>query len=134
MRKRFEVVDNAIAEKLLGVTGYLREFGWTLIEHNDDGTVREVGSDGGEPEDQLLTRDWDWVERELNRVYDRANWLRFADAWVAIGLAATLHSTIAGARMPRGRAKPSSEMREWVIDLSLRDCRKLFGIPAAEAK
>src|SRR3990167_3321539 len=29
-----------------------------------------VGSDGGEPEDQTLDRDWDWVVEELNKVND----------------------------------------------------------------
>lgn len=32
----------------------------------DSTTGRELGCDGGEPEDQLLTRDWAWVADELN--------------------------------------------------------------------
>lgn len=41
---------------------------WDLYEFNEQGQpIRWVGSDGGEPEDQLLVRDWKWVVEELNR-------------------------------------------------------------------
>ena len=36
-----------------------------LFEFNGD-TVRIVATDGGEPEDQTLGRDWSWVQTELN--------------------------------------------------------------------
>jgi len=36
----------------------------------DSKTDRIVGEDGGEPEDQMLVRDWRWVEKELNRAYE----------------------------------------------------------------
>lgn len=42
---------------------YCREDSFHLI---DTETGRVVGSDGGEPEDQLLVRDWSWVVEELN--------------------------------------------------------------------
>ena len=31
--------------------------------------VRELGSEGGEPEDQTFGRDWFWVAKELNTAY-----------------------------------------------------------------
>jgi hypothetical protein len=36
---------------------------WALV---DTVNGRELGADGGEPEDQLLVRDWEWVPKELN--------------------------------------------------------------------
>jgi hypothetical protein len=39
------------------------EFGWRII---DRVTGEEVGRDGGEPEDQSLVRDWEWVVHALN--------------------------------------------------------------------
>lgn len=41
---------------------------WSVVRTNPDGGEDEIGHDGGEPEDQLLVRDWDWVVPELNRV------------------------------------------------------------------
>ncbi len=42
---------------------------WGLWRCNAEGQpVETVGHDGGEPEDQLLVRDWSWVAEELNRV------------------------------------------------------------------
>ena len=38
---------------------------WVLI---DTATNTEVGRDGGEPEDQLLVRDWKWVPEVLNKL------------------------------------------------------------------
>lgn len=37
-----------------------------LVEFADGVPVRFVGSDGGEPEDQLLCRNWAWVAEEMN--------------------------------------------------------------------
>lgn len=44
---------------------YLGEMRWGVI---DTANGRLVGIDGGEPEDQLLCRDWKWVPEELNRL------------------------------------------------------------------
>jgi chromosome segregation ATPase len=41
----------------------------------------EIGADGGEPEDQTLTRDWKWVPEALNKVADEAaSWQARAEA------------------------------------------------------
>lgn len=40
-------------------------WGWTVV---DTATGEDVGSDGGEPEDQLLIRNWKWVPIALNKV------------------------------------------------------------------
>ena len=46
--------------------------GWRYVVNlyriDDDGTETELGSDGGEPEDQSFGRDWAWVPIELNRL------------------------------------------------------------------
>lgn len=42
---------------------YLGDMRWGVIDTADG---RLVGIDGGEPEDQLLCRDWKWVVVELN--------------------------------------------------------------------
>jgi len=48
------------------------DFGWTLYEQGASGKlIRAIGSDGGEPEDQLLVRDWSWVVEALNEERDR---------------------------------------------------------------
>lgn len=44
-----------------------------LVRRTADGTETEIGSDGGEPEDQTFGRDWSWVPDELQAVEDRAN-------------------------------------------------------------
>jgi hypothetical protein len=51
------------------------EWGWWLVEFDAAGkAVRIVGSDGGEPEDQLLVRNWSWVAKEMNALAaERAN-------------------------------------------------------------
>ncbi len=36
----------------------------------DDVPVKLLGSDGGEPEDQKLYRDWAWVTPALNEAYE----------------------------------------------------------------
>lgn len=40
-----------------------------LVEQVDGGGPRIVGSDGGEPEDQILGRDWAWVLPAIRRAY-----------------------------------------------------------------
>lgn len=46
-------------------SGYAGDSSWYLL---DTKTNRVVGCDGGEPEDQLLVRDWAWVPYLLNKV------------------------------------------------------------------
>jgi len=41
------------------------EYGWVVVD-NEKNEI--VGCDGGEPEDQTLARDWDWVVPLLNKV------------------------------------------------------------------
>lgn len=36
----------------------------------------EIGSDGGEPEDQTLVRDWRWVPKILNKLANEIEQLR----------------------------------------------------------
>lgn len=43
---------------------YYRQY---LVDTLND-PARLVGHDGGEPEDQILCRDWRWVVKELNRL------------------------------------------------------------------
>lgn len=40
---------------------------WAVVD--DRGEL--IGADGGEPEDQLLVRDWSWVVEALNAAYAR---------------------------------------------------------------
>ena len=37
----------------------------------DDGESAFITSDGGEPEDQTLTRNWSWVSEALNSAYEQ---------------------------------------------------------------
>ena len=49
---------------------------WALCEVLNGKIIRMVGIDGGEPEDQTLVRDWQWVVNEMNqlrRLYDEAH-------------------------------------------------------------
>lgn len=41
-----------------------------VVIDRSTGTI--IGSDGGEPEDQVLVRDWRWVVDALNAVVDEA--------------------------------------------------------------
>ena len=51
---------------------------WDLVLKDKDNQVIEVlGSDGGEPEDQLLVRDWDWVPTLIQRYLNEIANLRF---------------------------------------------------------
>jgi hypothetical protein len=40
-----------------------------LVENLPDGSRLVLGSDGGEPEDNLLCRDWKWVVKSINKAY-----------------------------------------------------------------
>jgi len=46
------------------------EFRQDLWRINDDGSETLLGSDAGEPEDNLFCRDWKWVLPELNALAD----------------------------------------------------------------
>jgi len=66
--KRFQIVDDDEAARLFpGDTDLGGCNNYRLVEFASDGkALRIVGSDGGEPEDQLLVRDWEWVCHEMN--------------------------------------------------------------------
>lgn len=49
---------------------WLQEPFCALVEYDDEEPVRIVGRDGGEPEDQSLVRDWNWVADEMNKLDD----------------------------------------------------------------
>ena len=81
--KRFQVIELRDAQKY----GWpeAEEFGQAGISHYrrllyecdaEDKPVRLVGYDGGEPEDQTLSRDWEWVVVELNQLADEVCALR----------------------------------------------------------
>jgi hypothetical protein len=55
------------AESLVGIDAL--EYGFSIFRQGADGTIQLIGSDGGEPEDQTLTRDWSWVVGALNEAY-----------------------------------------------------------------
>ncbi len=44
---------------------------YALIRFDGDKPVEFLGSDGGAPEDQILTRDWAWVREALNAAHAR---------------------------------------------------------------
>lgn len=44
---------------------------WCLYETDGEKPIRLIAEDGGEPEDQCLVRDWDWVPTELNKLASR---------------------------------------------------------------
>lgn len=69
---RFRILETADVALLMdGFEG--DDCQWHILEFDDDDNlIRVVGSDGGEPEDQSLVRDWQWVAKELNRVADEA--------------------------------------------------------------
>lgn len=74
----YKVVD---WDELVALAGQLAideyEYSWGGGDHkyrnyvvrlNNDGTFqRFVATEGGEPEDQILCRDWAWVVPELNK-------------------------------------------------------------------
>ena len=78
MADRYVVLDNdAAAERTGTERRWLREFGWSIVDTADN-TI--VASDGGEPEDQLLVRDWSWVVKSLNADEARIAALRAENA------------------------------------------------------
>lgn len=50
----------------------LDDAGYSVFRRRPDGAPELIGSDGGEPEDQILIRDWDWVVTALNAEAERA--------------------------------------------------------------
>ena len=42
-----------------------------VVRVENDNVVEVIAWDGGEPEDQLLTRDWRWVPLAMNQAYQR---------------------------------------------------------------
>lgn len=51
------------------------DFGWAVYDTKRN---EVVGCDGGEPEDQLLVRDWGWVAVALNAVAEENDAIAFA--------------------------------------------------------
>jgi hypothetical protein len=47
---------------------YTDDDGRTTLTITDDGDTRSY-IDGGEPEDNVFYRDWNWVSDELNKAY-----------------------------------------------------------------
>ena len=47
------------------------ESDWALVRVEGARIVEVIGYDGGEPEDQLLVRDWDWLPSALDQAYRR---------------------------------------------------------------
>lgn len=52
--------------------GCYRPYRSALVEFDGETPIRIVGWDGGEPEDQTLTRDWDWVGKEMDSLRNAA--------------------------------------------------------------
>jgi hypothetical protein len=77
---RFTVLNPHESAKL---NGYSESERSSLCERMPDGTLRELGADRGEPEDNTFGRDWSWVEPELNKLADEVaqlqRQLRIAD-------------------------------------------------------
>ena len=46
------------------------EYDHAVVRVEDNCSVEIIGTDGGEPEDQTLTRDWYWVADALNEAYE----------------------------------------------------------------
>jgi hypothetical protein len=63
-----------IYRKQAEAEGLASDFGWNtsglIVLRKDDGTSEIIGWDGGEPEDQLLSRDWRWVVGALNKALE----------------------------------------------------------------
>jgi len=46
------------------------DFCWALYRYENGIPVEYIAHDGGEPEDQILPRDWDWVPTALKNAYE----------------------------------------------------------------
>lgn len=67
--KRYEIMSKEDAKAAGLWDGYIGDYGEVVIENLPDGTKRVIGEDGGEPEDQRLSRDWRWVVPSLNKAF-----------------------------------------------------------------
>ena len=47
------------------------DYCFVLVRLSEDFVIEVIGYDGGEPEDQLLVRDWSWVTSALDAAYRR---------------------------------------------------------------
>ena len=76
METRFKILTiieaNNLAPDLVDYSpGYRDDYRLGVFEFNQYGKlIKEWGSDGGEPEDQTLNRDWNWVVTALNYAFD----------------------------------------------------------------
>ena len=65
--------DDPVVQRLEGKEVNLESRGYeeynALVRFERSLPVEVVAYDGGEPEDNLFTRDWAWVANELNKVY-----------------------------------------------------------------
>jgi len=71
MPDRFQLFtfDEALEKCLISDDSrYYNEYSSYVVEVLENG-YRLLGSDGGEPEDQVLYRDWKWVVPELNKAF-----------------------------------------------------------------
>lgn len=69
----YKIVSLVDADKA-GLNVYKDRWGEWEFEHAvvrvEDGCMVEIiGEDGGEPEDNTLTRDWAWIDDALNEAY-----------------------------------------------------------------
>mgnify|MGYP001607828731 FL=1 len=69
------IVENIQKAKEMGYPGTEiyndEDYGWGIWYIEDNKVVEFIGSDGGEPEDQLLVRNWKWVVNALNEAYEK---------------------------------------------------------------
>lgn len=68
--ERYRVIfDNDL--QFVGIINDSGGFRYHVVEFPPGDQPHIIGSDGGEPEDQLLVRDWDWVVVALNDAYKK---------------------------------------------------------------
>ena len=111
---------------------YLGDMRWGVIDTADG---RLVGIDGGEPEDQLLCRDWKWVVVELNllaaTLAARDERVRELEAEVSAWRswnAPVLDAKPAPAEEPREVVEPKS-----AVGLAVEELRRREGCPNCAA-
>lgn len=118
------LADEALGRRLPGFDGEWAEaehsihdrYYWCLYEVDDAGKpIRLVGQDGGEPEDQLLVRDWKWVVEEMNWVAEQRDQLRSLCAEVyqvagvlgaSVKVLDNLSAAAVGKELPHGTLLP----------------------------
>lgn len=72
---KYKVLSNQDAAKLGPdyehlIDGWDNHFCCIILFDNNDKPIKLIGTDGGEPEDQTLYRDWKWVVDALNEAYN----------------------------------------------------------------